>query len=67
MSALNIYWLHDITNLDQMIGSQLITIDNFDDLLKYRRNHRDDHWEFAENFPEEEKQKIEEKVRKEEK
>lgn len=33
-------------------------IENLDDLIKYRKNHRDEEWEFAENFPEDEKQKI---------
>ena len=59
MSALNIYWLIDVTNLDSLIGSELITIENFEELLKYRKNHKEEEWEFAEDFPEEEKKKLE--------
>ena len=59
MSALNIYWLIDVTNLDSLIGSELITIENFEELLKYRKSHKEEKWEFAEDFPEEEKKKLE--------
>ena len=59
LKSLSIYWLFDMTDLNSMINSPIIALEKFEDLLNYRMNHKDEVWEFAEDFPGEEKLKLE--------
>ena len=60
LKSLNVYWRHDVTDLDSIIKNPLITIESFEELLSYCNNHRNENWEFTDDFPEEEKEKLKE-------
>lgn len=53
MKSLNLYWLIDMTYPPENRGEDR-WIEKLEDLISYRKNHRDEDWEFAENFPEDE-------------
>lgn len=50
------YWLIDTTDSFNFFPKEWI--ENFEDLLIYRKNHQDEDWEFADNFPEREIEKL---------